>query len=210
MHGFKTNQGDIQDIFKFIATDNMQITENQFEFAQMQNGNIWVLTKRSHLIWKAPLESLSDRRGGARISEVDDDILKRKPIKKMYVDPRGLHCFFLAEHEIYYNNWNSNRVYQITTRVDNAGQPKTFRSIDLQYVTPGDFETFEILLGTEDGQIYHACISFSPTKNTLEYMDNIQSVFETGDYRPILDLKIAKVGGRQVVLAITDTPTTLH
>jgi Pep3/Vps18/deep orange family len=29
----------------------------------------------------------------------------------MYVDPRGLHCFFLAEHEIYYNHWNSNRVY---------------------------------------------------------------------------------------------------
>ena len=28
MHGFKTTQGDIQDIFKFIATDNMQITEN--------------------------------------------------------------------------------------------------------------------------------------------------------------------------------------
>lgn len=37
----------------------------------------------------------------------------------MYVDPRGLHCFFLAEHEIYYNNWNSEKVIQIATRIDN-------------------------------------------------------------------------------------------
>jgi hypothetical protein len=78
----------------------------------MQNGNVWILTKRSHLIWKAQLDALQDRRGGAsRVSEVDEDILKRKPIKKMYVDPRGIHCFFLAEHEIYYNNWSSNRVH---------------------------------------------------------------------------------------------------
>ena len=196
MHGFKTSQGDIQDIFKFIPNDNLQMTENQIEYAQMQNGNIWVLTKRHHLIWKAPLDSLSDRRGGAKINELDEDILKNKPIKKMYVDPRGLHCFFLAEHEIYYNHWNSNRVYQITTRLDNAAQPKSFRSIDLQYVAPGDYETFEILLGTEDGQIYHACLSFVAAKNTLDYIDILKNVFETGDYRPILDLKIAKIGAR--------------
>lgn len=194
MHGFKTSQGDIQDIFKFVPNDNLQMTENQFEFAHMQNGNIWILTKRHHLIWKAPLDSLSDRRGGAKINELDEDILKNKPIKKMYVDARGLHCFFLAEHEIYYNHWNSNRVYQITTRTDNSAQPKSFRSLDLSYVSPGDFDIFEILVGTEDGQIYHACLNFSPGKNTLDYLDTLKNVFETGDYRPILDLKIAKIG----------------
>ena len=43
--------------------------------------------------------------------EVDDDILKRKPIKKMFVDNKGLHCFFLSEYEIFYNHWNSSRVF---------------------------------------------------------------------------------------------------
>jgi hypothetical protein len=65
-------------------------------------------------------------------------------------------------------------------------------------------------VGTEDGQIYHSCLSFSSAKNTLDYIDNLKNVFETGDYRPILDLKIAKIGARQVVLAISDHPTTLH
>jgi hypothetical protein len=139
------------------------MTENLIEFSQMQNGNVWILTKRSHLIWKAQLNAITERSGGSkRISEVDEDILKRKPIKKMYVDPRGLHCFFLAYHEIYYNNWNSNRVYQVQTRLGSDAasnsQPKSFRSIDIQYVAQGDYETFEILLGTEDGQIYHSCL----------------------------------------------------
>ncbi len=33
MHGFKTSQGDIQDILKFVPNDNLQMTENQFEYA---------------------------------------------------------------------------------------------------------------------------------------------------------------------------------
>lgn len=95
----------------------------------MQNGNVWVLTKRSHLIWKSTLDNMADDRN-SRISEVDEDILKRKPIKKMFVDPRGLHCFFLAEHEIFYNHWSSNRVFQLVTKaMDGSGssaQPKPF------------------------------------------------------------------------------------
>ena len=43
------------------------------------------------------------------------DIIKN--IKKMFVDPKGLHCFLLAEHEIYYNHWKSNVVYCLN---DNA------------------------------------------------------------------------------------------
>ena len=80
----------------------------------MQNGNVWVLTKRSHLIWKSTLDNMAEG-SSSRVTEVDDDILKRKPIKKMFVDPRGLHCFLLAEHEIFYNHWSSNRVFQLAT-----------------------------------------------------------------------------------------------
>ena len=122
---------------------------------------MWVLTRRNHLIWKATIDTVGDERS-AKISEVDEDILKRKPIKKMYVDPRGLHCFFLAEHEIFYNHWSSNRVFQVASTHSGASsttsQPKSFKSIDLQYVAPKEYDLFEILLGTEDGQIFHACL----------------------------------------------------
>lgn len=121
----------------------------------MQNGNVWVLTRRNHLIWKCTLDAMQEDRSASRVVEVDEDILKRKPIKKMYVDPRGLHCFFLAEHEVFYNHWSSNRVFQVTVSqqdsATNASPPKAFKSIDLQYVSPRDFEIFEILLGTVDG-----------------------------------------------------------
>ena len=100
----------------------------------MQNGNVWVLTKRNHFIWKSTLEAMKDDRN-SKILEVDDDTLKRKPIKKMYVDPMGLHCFFLAEHEIFYNHWSSNRVFQVNTKtVDGQGtthQPRAFCSVDI-------------------------------------------------------------------------------
>ena len=63
---------------------------------------------RNKLIVKANLEDPSEK-----MREVDDDLLKRKNIKKMYVDPKGIHCFMLAEHDIYYNHWFSPRVYQV-------------------------------------------------------------------------------------------------
>jgi hypothetical protein len=76
----------------------------------MQNGKIWLLTMRNKVIVKANLEEPTEK-----VREVDEDILKRKAIKKMYIDPKGNHCFMLAEHEIYYNHWSSNRVYPLNT-----------------------------------------------------------------------------------------------
>ena len=76
----------------------------------MQNGKIWLLTMRNKVILKANIEDPTER-----VREVDEDILKRKAIKKMYIDQKGLHCFMLAEHEIYYNQWSSNRVYLLNT-----------------------------------------------------------------------------------------------
>ena len=61
---------------------------------------------RNKIIFKANIDDRADRP-----VEVDDDLLKRKNIKKMFVDSKGLHCFMLAEHEIYYNHWSSDRVY---------------------------------------------------------------------------------------------------
>lgn len=80
------------------------------DHAAMQNGRLWILTTRNKNIVKANIEDRNDRP-----LEVDDDILKRKKIRKMYVDNKGIHCFMLSEHEIFYNNWASNRVYQVPT-----------------------------------------------------------------------------------------------
>lgn len=79
----------------------------------MQSGKLWMLTMRNKMIVKINIEDEKDRP-----KEVDDDILKRKNIKKMFVDPKGLHCLMLAEHEIYYNHWTSNKVYQVITSND--------------------------------------------------------------------------------------------
>jgi len=47
------------------------------------------------------------------VKEVDQDILKRRDIKKMYLDQRGNHCFFLCEHDIFYNNYRSQQVFTL-------------------------------------------------------------------------------------------------
>lgn len=78
----------------------------EIHMAQMQNGKLWVLTKRNKLICKQNLQNKEDK-----VEDVDDDILKRRNIKKMFVDGKGLHCFFLAEHEVFYNHWSSSRVF---------------------------------------------------------------------------------------------------
>ena len=72
----------------------------------MQNGRLWLLTTRNKILVKANIDDRSDKP-----MEVDDDLLKRKNIKKMFIDSKGIHCFLLAEHEVYYNNWNNDRVF---------------------------------------------------------------------------------------------------
>jgi hypothetical protein len=61
---------------------------------------------------------------------------------------------------------------------------------------------FEIILGTEDGQIYHACLQYTP--KMLEIIDPFVLVMDTHEYRPIYDIKMAKISNRQIILAITD------
>jgi hypothetical protein len=85
---------------------------------------------------------------------------------------------------------------------------KFFKSIDLQYTNPAsNFDEFEILVGTADGEIHHARLKYSSANDTFEYKDKLSKVIATGDFRPIHDLKIARVAGKQIVLAVTDNPT---
>ena len=57
----------------------------------MQNGKMWILTRRNKVIGKMNLESKEDKP-----PEVDDDILKRKPIKKNVCRPQGNTLFLLG------------------------------------------------------------------------------------------------------------------
>lgn len=46
---------------------------------------------------------------------VDNGTMRQKRVKlrKMFVDKLGLHCFMLTGHEIYYNYFHSETVFQV-------------------------------------------------------------------------------------------------
>jgi len=39
----------------------------------------------------------------------------------MYVDREGQHCILLAENELFYSNWNDDRLYLVDTSGGEAG-----------------------------------------------------------------------------------------
>ena len=78
---------------------------------------------------------------------------------------------------------------------------RSFRSIDIFY--EDDVNFFEILLGTHDGQIYHAALEYG---NGLEIVEPFSHVLELPTGKAILDLKIAAITfEEQMVLAVTDS-----
>mmetsp|Transcript_7263 Transcript_7263/g.6393 ORF Transcript_7263/g.6393 Transcript_7263/m.6393 type:complete len:167 (+) Transcript_7263:357-857(+) len=142
-----------------------------------------------------------------KLVEVDDDQLKRKDIKKFYVDSYGIHCIMLAEHEVFYNNWESERIFQVqispTGMSGASSQPRIYKSVDISYVSVGDYDTFEVLLGTEEGQIFHTCMQYS--SQGLQVIDDFVCVMEMQDFRPILDIKMAKIHSKNLILAVSDS-----
>ena len=107
----------------------------EIQLSAMQSGKVWILTRRNKVVGKLNLENKDDRP-----PEVDDDLLKRKNIKKIFLDKKGIHCFFMAEHEIFYNQWGNPRIFPVPTSSQyksgdgSNAQPKSFKSMDLQYV----------------------------------------------------------------------------
>ena len=45
------------------------------------------------------------------LKTIDETIIKRKNIRKMFVDNEGQHCILMAENELYYCNWDDNNIY---------------------------------------------------------------------------------------------------
>lgn len=186
------------------------LREQHFKHVNMQNGKIWALTKKNELIAKAEVNKLD-----YQPSPIDDLMLKRKNIKKMYVSRQGSHCILLAEHELFYNNWADNTIIQLdrvlldsmvegrSASMAGTSRPRAFRSVDV-YQAPDDDTLFEILLGTQDGQIFHAALLYCDGQ--LEVIEPFESVLELTDSKAILDIKMARVSFDQhVILAVTES-----
>jgi len=101
----------LQDAFKFIPYSFPSLTDNNLKHVNLQNSKLWALTQRHQIIAKADLASLD----GLQPQPIDEPIIKRKNVRKMYVDREGQHCILLAEHELFYNNWGDSQVFQINT-----------------------------------------------------------------------------------------------
>ena len=102
MFGFQQNQVTLQDAFNFKSFDGFpNLREHNFKHVNLQNGKLWALTNRNEIIAKADINNLDKQ-----LQPIDDFMIKRKNIKKMFVNRLGNHCFMLAEHEIFYNNWS--------------------------------------------------------------------------------------------------------
>ena len=107
MFGFQQNQVTLQDAFKFSPYAFPNLADNHLKHVNLQNGKLWALTDRQQIVVKA------DRSGeGTQPPAIDEHIIKRKNIKKMFVDREGVHCIMLAEHELYYNNWSDSHLIQ--------------------------------------------------------------------------------------------------
>lgn len=78
------------------------LKENNIRHANLQNGRLWAFTGRqgSEIVAK---QDLSNTDTAPQL--IQELILNRKAVKKMFVSRSGEHCIMLAEHEIFYNNW---------------------------------------------------------------------------------------------------------
>ena len=123
------------------------LQDSSLKHVNLQNGKLWALTRRNEIIARADLNKLE----GNQPPLIDENIIKRKNIKKMFVNREGMHCILLAEHELFYCNWEDNHIYQINTMAqEETTRPRAFRSVDI-YHDAGEQNFFEILLGTQDG-----------------------------------------------------------
>lgn len=113
-------------------------------------------------------------------------------MKKVHVDREGQHCILICDHELFYLNWKDNRVFPISTSGSDS-RPRAFQSIDIHHEV-GEENFFEVLLGTQDGQIFHAALEYSQggaKGSALEVVEPFTHVIEMPGAGPVLDLKIA-------------------
>lgn len=114
--------------------------------------------------------------------------LDRKKVRKLVVDPiHGMHAFFLCENELFYNNFYSKKVHEVRLNP----QIGIIRSVEFYFENSSEQDVFEILIGTEQGQVFHGCIMHE--NDNLNYLDDFVQVLDVPSLRPILEIKVQKV-----------------
>lgn len=109
----------------------------------------------------------------------------------MFVDRLGIHCFMLTQNEIFYNYFHSDLVKQIPIDTRGDKQP-AFKSIDILKFDPNDPNFFELLLGTEDGQIFHGVCQTDPNTGVLDIVEPFKVVLKIPELYPgpVLEIKM--------------------
>lgn len=169
MYGFQQNQVTLQEAFNFkrFSFDHVPERENSLKHVNIQNGKMWAMTAKREEIARADLY-----RVGGQPELIDQLQLyaRKKNTKKMFVDREGVHCLLVYDYELFYINFYDSKVHKVSSlsQEGDAGdqnfltgsRPSPIVAIDV-YHDPGELNFFEIILGTQDGRIFHAGLEYS-------------------------------------------------
>ena len=91
-----------------------QLLDNAIQCVNLQNNKLWIFTAKNKVIVKQELMPKGDGavKGNPRIVD-DPSHLRRCKFRKMFVDATGSHCFMIADHEVFYNHWESDNIFKV-------------------------------------------------------------------------------------------------
>ena len=169
-YGFQQDDVTTFDAFQL---ENVRFREplldNQFQCANLQNNRLWIFTAKNKVIVKQELTPKGDgaAKGNPRIVE-DQNHLRRLGMKfrKMFVDATGNHCFMVADHEVFYNHWESDNIFKVPLFDQMGAQQRVLKSIDVSKAMGDDAAeaVLDVLIGTEDGHILHGAVEKKGTR----------------------------------------------
>jgi hypothetical protein len=201
-YGFIEDELSLHDAFT-LRPIKLKIPENIYQQVVMQNSKLWIFTQRSNMLIKTEVDAAGQSRGECKVANNHQMRQNRTKLNKLFVDKTGLHCFMLTPREIYYNYYHSDTVVVLPVEIS-RGTPPTIHSIDIQLFDEADPTFFELLLGSEDGTLFHGAFQITP-EGIPQTVSQIQMAVKTPEYNPIREIKIAKVKEVFLVLAITST-----
>lgn len=151
------------------------LPETVYQQVVMQNNKVWIYTQRSNLLIKTEVEPSGTAKTPYKV--VDNGTMRQKRVKlrKMFVDKLGLHCFMLTGHEIFYNYFHSDIVFPVP--IDSIkGTQVAFKSIDILKFDDSEPNFFELLLGSEDGHIFHGVFEVDRSDGQLKVVEPFKVV----------------------------------
>jgi hypothetical protein len=86
----------------------------------------------------------------------------------MFVDKLGLHCFMLTGHEIFYNYYKSDRILTLPVRMPGQATPVGLKAIEILKFDENEPNFFEVLLGSDQGHIFHGVFSVDDSTGALD------------------------------------------